>query len=339
MFRGETAHRVHDRLRGLDLTPLYQDCILKSNERRETYDAIAGELCDYGLQWSGSLVDARAFRCKAPGMSIYSMRYGDEVLIRPNLYKNFVLVHASIRKSIEIESDGRVYQVPEGRVFFSSPKRSIALRWQENCEQVLIRIPHGMLSEDDSLAVPQSGAFLPEALVAPFAHQLSALLAMARQPSDIDGFGLWQEALQASLAGIVAASLGVSGKTVLTAEVPESQTKDRLERLDEFIQTHLDRPIRHNDLEKATRLGRSQVNQLVQMRFGCSPMILVRRRRLEAVRRSLEANPDQDLTQLSLRYGFDHQGRFSQYYKAQFGEAPSETRRRLRGVPPTGRNG
>lgn len=63
---------------GLDLGPLYQDCILRSHERRETYDAIASELCDYGLQWRGVGVDARAYRCRTDRLAIYSMRYGFE---------------------------------------------------------------------------------------------------------------------------------------------------------------------------------------------------------------------------------------------------------------------
>jgi AraC-like DNA-binding protein len=270
------------------------------------------------------------------------MRYGDEVRIRPDLYRDFVLVHVSVRKGIEIETDGRTHHVPEGRVFFSSPKHSIALRWQEDCEQVLIRFPHDLLFRGKSFQVPLSAASLSEPLVVPFVHQLSTLLAMARQPSGLYGFRQWQGALQETLVGFVAASLGVSQHSVPspeTIEIPETRTRDRLESLDAFIRARLDRPIRHIDLEVATGLGHSQLNQLVQKGFGCSPMMLVRQRRLEAVRQSLEADPGQDLTQLSLLYGFDHQGRFAQYYRGQFGEAPSETRRRLRGQRPAGRNG
>lgn len=339
MFRGKVENHVHGRLRGLDLSPLYQDCILKSHERCETYDAIAGELCDYGLQWSGSQVDARAFRCRVGGMSIYSMRYGDEVQIRPDLYRDFALVHVSIRKGIEIETDGRIFHVPEGRVFFSSPQRSIALRWQEGCEQVLLRIPHSMLLPQNANQTQLSSVALPEDLIVPFGYQLSTLLAMARQSSDVHGFGLWQEAVQNSLAAFVATSLGISRSPEPVAELADPRPQDRGERLKDFIQLHLDHPMRHCDLERVAGLGRSQLNQMVQDRFGCSPMSLVRQMRLQAVRESLEANPDQDLTQLSLRYGFDHQGRFSQYYRGQFGESPSETRRHLRGIRPAGRNG
>lgn len=334
------ARHQPGRLKGLDLEPLYQDCLLKSHERRETYDAIASELCDYGLEWAGSPVHALAYRCQAGDLNVYSMRYGDEVLIRPDLYKGFLLAHVSVRKGIEIESDGRVFNLPEGSVFFSAPKSQISLRWQEGCEQVIVRIPYAMLKiaeRNDGLA---SGTRLPPHLNGLFSHQLSAVLAMARQPSDLQGFGLWQEAFQSSMAGFVGLALGLGGDKTSAPDPKLATTRDRRERLEEFIESRLDRPIQLQDLEQAAGLARSQLNQLTHETFGCAPMALVRQRRLAAVRRALEADPRQDITQLSLSYGFDHQGRFSQYYRAAFGEAPSETRARLRGLGArSGKNG
>jgi len=318
----------------LDLEPLYQDCLLKSRERRETYDAIATELCDYGLEWAGSPVDALAYKCRAGELSVYSIRYGDEVLIRPDLYEGFLLAHVSVRRGIEIESDGRVFNLPEGSVFFSAPKRSISLRWQEGCEQVIARIPYAMLKIEQRNSKLASGTKLLTHLSAPFAYHLSAVLAMARQPSEVQGFGLWQEALQKSMADFVGLSLGLGSGEKVVREHNQSSTRDRRERLEEFIETRLDRPIQLQDLERAAGLARSQLNQMTHEVFGCAPMVLVRQKRLAGVRRALEADPRQDITQLSLRFGFDHQGRFSQYYRNMFGEAPSETRARLRGLKP-----
>jgi AraC-like DNA-binding protein len=224
-------------------------------------------------------------------------------------------------------------------VFFSSPQRSIALRWQEGCEQVLIRIPHAMLAPEGRFQVAQSGVALPAALTTPFVHQVSAVLAMARQPAEQQGLADWQGALQDWLAQIVALSLGLPQPQKAGAMGEPDRSRNRRERLEGFIAAHLDRPIQLADLGRTVGLAHSQLCALTQKAFGCAPMALVRRMRLLAVRQSLEADPGQDLTQLSLRYGFDHQGRFSQYYRQEFGEVPSATRRRLRGLGPTGRNG
>jgi gluconolactonase len=116
------------------------------------------------------------------------------------------------------------------------------------------------------------------------------------------------------------------------AEQHEAQpSRDKRERLESFIRARLKAPIALDDLAAAAGVSRTQLNRLCQEEFDCSPMTLVRRMRLEAARFDLERNPDQDFTNLSLRYGFEHQSRFAQYYRTTFGELPRETRRRLLG--------
>lgn len=167
---------------GLVLSPLYDDCMLRSQERRETYDAIAGELCDYGLRWQGGDVDARAFRCKTDSLALYSMRYGDEVTITPDTYRDFFLVHLCLKAGIEVETDGVATPVPEGAVFLSAPRRSIRLRWQEGCEQLILRVPY----EAAGIAgrrLQRSGVLMPRALSPLLVSQLNTLMALSRQGS------------------------------------------------------------------------------------------------------------------------------------------------------------
>jgi transcriptional regulator GlxA family with amidase domain len=63
---------------------------------------------------------------------------------------------------------------------------------------------------------------------------------------------------------------------------------------------------------------------------GCSPSVYVRDLRLERVRSELLAAEPGDgilVTDVALRWGFSHLGRFSRFYRERFGEAPSETLR------------
>ncbi len=50
-------------------------------------------------------------------------------------------------------------------------------------------------------------------------------------------------------------------------------------------------------------------------------------RRLNQVRRDLQASPSLNITDAALLRGFGHLGRFSQHYYRLFGELPSQTRR------------
>lgn len=315
---------------GLALAPLYDDCMLRSHERRETYDAIAEELCDYGLHWQGGDVDARAFRCKTDSLALYSMRYGDEVTITPDTYRDFFLVHLCLKAGIEVETDGIVTSVPQGGVFFSAPRRSIRLRWQEGCEQLILRVPY-LTAGTEGRMLERSGALLPRALSPLLVSQLNTLLVLSRQGAGAED---WGRHVQTGLARFAAQHLFTGRKE--RESRPDADTRDRLTG---FITAHLSRPIQLADLARAAGLGRSQLNALTQSAFGCSPMALLRRMRLAAAQRDLEERPEQSLTQLALRYGFEHQGRFSQYYRDAFGEVPRQMRGRLRRDGPPGKNG
>jgi AraC-like DNA-binding protein len=56
-------------------------------------------------------------------------------------------------------------------------------------------------------------------------------------------------------------------------------------------------------------------------------MTFLRERRFEAARAALEAaTPEREtVTDIALRHGFSHLGRFSAEYRRRFGERPSET--------------
>jgi AraC-like DNA-binding protein len=63
-----------------------------------------------------------------------------------------------------------------------------------------------------------------------------------------------------------------------------------------------------------------------------SPTALLRRIRLQHVREELlQPQPSTSVTQVALRWGFSHLGRFSALYRAAFGESPAVTLRRRRG--------
>jgi AraC-like DNA-binding protein len=66
---------------------------------------------------------------------------------------------------------------------------------------------------------------------------------------------------------------------------------------------------------------------------GTSPMKLVRTQRMLMVRQELIEHGDKTtVTDAALKWGFNHLGRFSAYYKAQFGEKPSDTLRLARSL-------
>lgn len=94
----------------------------------------------------------------------------------------------------------------------------------------------------------------------------------------------------------------------------------------DYIEAHLDQPVTVVDLVKATGVaGRTLFMHFKDFK-GVSPMRYLRNARLLQARQALlRAEPQASVTEIALRAGFTHMGRFSAEYRRCFGELPSRT--------------
>lgn len=84
-------------------------------------------------------------------------------------------------------------------------------------------------------------------------------------------------------------------------------------------------------LARAVRVSVRSLGRAFQCQRGHGPIEALRRERLLRVRQDLlVASADERVTDIAMRWGFVHLGRFSRVYATHFGELPSETRRRAR---------
>jgi AraC family transcriptional regulator, ethanolamine operon transcriptional activator len=106
-----------------------------------------------------------------------------------------------------------------------------------------------------------------------------------------------------------------------------------IRRAEEFIESSDDLAVRIDDLCAAAGTSLSRLERAFREVFGMSPRRLLAMRRLAGVRRELllgDANVT--VTDVAMRWGFYHLGRFSQEYRALYAERPSDTMRRARSV-------
>jgi transcriptional regulator GlxA family with amidase domain len=113
---------------------------------------------------------------------------------------------------------------------------------------------------------------------------------------------------------------------------PASQTVTLgVRRAEALILTQPERPFTVNSLARAVGMSTRSLSRGFQRLRGYGPMAAVRRARLERVRLDLlTAAPHESVTNVAMRWGFYHLGRFSGLYAAHFGELPSATRRSAR---------
>ena len=115
----------------------------------------------------------------------------------------------------------------------------------------------------------------------------------------------------------------------MVAESGPSASSGR-RRAEEWIASHLTRPVGRAELCAVAGLNVRTLSREFRRAHGQSPIAFVRTRRLEAVHRDLIAAQlgQTTVTEIAMKFGFSHLGRFSRDYWRLFGERPSETLRR-----------
>lgn len=101
-----------------------------------------------------------------------------------------------------------------------------------------------------------------------------------------------------------------------------------------WLRQRLDQPVRIETLAEAAGVRPRTLESHFRTFLGTTPVGWVRRTRLLNARRALLESGGRSVTEAALANGFSQMGRFAAHYRAEFGELPSETLRRVRNVDP-----
>ena len=98
---------------------------------------------------------------------------------------------------------------------------------------------------------------------------------------------------------------------------------------EDYIDARDGRPIHISELCGALKVSRRSLHRAFTDTLGIGPAAYLRRRRLSAIRSILSRCDTATISigDLAFDYGFPETGRFAAYYRAHFGETPSETLR------------
>ncbi|WP_436787960.1 AraC family transcriptional regulator [Yinghuangia sp. YIM S10712] len=97
----------------------------------------------------------------------------------------------------------------------------------------------------------------------------------------------------------------------------------------EFCRTHAREPLTVADIADAAGISVRRLQATFRTHVGTTPIEYVKRLRLAGVHADLrsiaQGNTHETVTDVALRWGFTHLGRFSGTYRAEFGQLPSQT--------------
>jgi len=96
---------------------------------------------------------------------------------------------------------------------------------------------------------------------------------------------------------------------------------------EDYVDAACERPVHISELCSALKVSRRSLHRAFADALGVGPVAYLRCRRLSAVRSVLSRSDPATVSigDVAFEYGFPEPGRFAAYYRAHFGETPSET--------------
>ena len=185
-----------------------------------------------------------------------------------------------------------------------------------------------MLDGDEHLADPAfwntKGVYQTNPLIgAEMLQRLMGLISGMEQtftaPSDHAVDFLKRSIIESFLVGLLSA---------LPSPRARSYTGARLvSETENYVDAARERPVHISELCRALKVSRRSLHRAFADTLGVGPGAYLRRRRLSTIRSVLSRSDPATVSigDVAFEYGFPEPGRFSAYYRAHFGEAPSDT--------------
>ncbi|KVL88897.1 AraC family transcriptional regulator [Burkholderia stagnalis] len=326
------------------LSALYRNCLFRSGSRMDAHEQVSAELAEHALRWQRGVPDAALFKGQLNHLSVYALQYGAEVEVAPRPFDGFSLVHTSLAGGAEIECDGHVMDVFEGRTAVLAPRTRVRLRWRPGTRQLIVKVPDALMRAvsghppDDAAPGLAPGFLLPRALASQWDLLAQSLLNVLAVSGDGSIRAEWRDHFERSLALFLLVHCPPSPDAAHAGPAPEARDAPaasgsrggirQMDALLEFIHARLCAPISLEDLARAAGVSLRTLNVLCRRYHGATPMELLRNIRLDAARVQLLTDPMASITDTALTFGFGHLGRFSAYYSARFNELPRDTQRK-----------
>ncbi|KPZ13074.1 BenABC operon transcriptional activator BenR [Pseudomonas amygdali pv. ulmi] len=270
-------------------------------------------------------------------LSLSRLEYGVPVSIDPGRLENFFLIQIPTRGSAEIHCDGVRFTSSAQCASIISPDTPVSMRWAADAPQLALRLERQEVEKHcaqhlgHGLKTPLR--FKPELLLThPNASYFLQLLGALADALACDGHPIHNplvlKQFEATLINALIYGQPNTLQNPLSAPEPARRVSPYfVKRTEEFILAHAHEPLSIEQLaEHAGGSVRTLFSGFREFR-NISPMAFLRNVRMERVHLELR-NPGTDsVTDIAMKWGFAHLGRFSQEYRKYYGELPSATLR------------
>lgn len=315
---------------------------LVSRDVEEVRGQIAQVFCDHELRVVGTrqALDTQLYYRPLRRIGLGRLSYGAVVDIDPGALDDFYLMQLPLRGAETIHaSSSEVNSSPEVGSLIS-PGQRFYMRHEAGAEKLFVRIERDALERLAAQLAPADTR--PGLVFTPALPLASPALASLREMID----WVFREASHGTLLDHPLLSARIEETLLLTLlqVLPHNRPELLLGRpavapgfvvrAEEYMASQAHEPLTVAQIAAQAGVSIRSLYAGFQRYRGKSPMAHLRAVRLERARAELlrPAPRDGRVTQVALRWGFGHLGQFAADYRARFGELPSETISRVRGL-------
>lgn len=303
----------------------------------EFQDVVSGLLRPFALSAGPGPYDARLRHSCVAGLALTTIEYGDVVEIRTDSLERFYLVQIALAGAFRSGSMGEEMEFSGSRAQLINPIAPVTMRWSPSCRLLVLRLEKAMvrdyvdvLTGGKSRGAPVFGEAF--SLDTPAGRRLRRTIEFLLKESGDEASLLRSPMAAQQMRQVLFAQLMAASHH----DMPFDDTLPRgvpyyVKRADDFIAANVAREISLVDIVASSGVSMRTLYYGYRHCHGVGPMGRLKRLRLDRAKADLETTHPGDgtVTEIAMRWGFPHLGRFASDYRARFGATPSET---LRGV-------
>ncbi len=272
------------------------------------------------------------------GLGLMSSMYGPAVRIACTPPVEMVTVNFVLGGRMLIEDGGHITVADERHPAAFCFHEHVSMRWTAGMRQLMLTVRKARLEQhlrnllNEPLDRPlhfEAGVDLDGG-----GQGIVAAVRTLRRALERCGKGGPSPVLAAEIEHGILTALLLGQRHTYTDAIFSAQARPAprvVRRVVELIDSAPDTAFSVADLAMFAGVSERSLHVAFRRQVGMAPMSYVRRRRLEQAHEELlrlDPSSGAKVTDVALRYGFPHTGRFAAAYRKRFGEAPSSTLRR-----------
>jgi AraC-like DNA-binding protein len=333
----EDEVKVHS---GQRPVPLAGFEVVHSRDVDQAQAAVSSAFCSHKLipVSGGGQIDVRFHGAQASSIGLYYLDYGSEVRIVPDDLSDCYLVQIPLEGAAEIRS--RSAEVISSPTLASvlEPDNRFEMRWATGNRQLIVRIDRSAIERHvhQTLGQPlgrrlhfELGMDLTDRGI----RSWRSLVDLLRREFDADGSIPAEPLAMREMERLLLSQLLLAQPNSYSTAIhgpPVHDAPRLVRRAADLIEAHAAEPLTVEDIAEAVGISVRALQDGFRKAFGTTPMNFLREVRLRKVRAELIAADPKSVTvtDVAIRWGFLHAGRFSVHYRERFAESPSHTLRR-----------